>query len=328
MSKRHYLVTGGTGFIGSGIVRRLVLDGHKVRVFDNNSRGADRRLADVRDDVEMILGDIRDAQAVANAIRGTDGVHHLAFVNGTEYFYTMPELVLEVGVKGIVNVIDGCLQHGVGSLFLASSSEVYQTAPTIPTDETAPLSVPDPTNPRFSYGGGKITSELLAINYGRKRFERVVIYRPHNIYGPDMGCEHVVPQFAVRMKELCAAQTEGIVRFPIHGTGEATRSFCFIDDLVDGVMLLQECGQHMGIYHIGTMDEVTMADLAHRVARCFGRKVEVIPGESPAGSTLRRCPNIAKIAKLGYSPRVALDDGLRIVVDWYAKNTHKLPVGD
>jgi len=132
----------------------------------------------------------------------------------------------------------------------------------------------------------------------------------------------------VRMKELRVTQKAGTLRFPIHGTGEETRSFCFIDDLVDGVMLLQERGQHMGIYHIGTMEEVTVADLAHRVARCFGYEIEVIPGERLAGSTLRRCPDIAKIARLGYSPRISLDEGLRITADWYGKNLQELSARD
>ena len=190
------LVTGGSGFIGSALVKALVRDGHSVRVLDDNSRGAPRSLREVEGDIEFIGGDIRDAAAVARAVHGMDEVHHLAFVNGTEFFYSAPELVLDVGVKGMINVIDACRSEGVGSLVLASSSEVYQTPPHVPTDEHAPLIVPDPTNPRYSYGGGKIISELMALNYGRKYFERVLIFRPHNVYGPDMGWEHVVPQFA------------------------------------------------------------------------------------------------------------------------------------
>ncbi len=141
------LVTGGSGFIGSALVKALVRDGHSVRVLDDNSRGAPRRLKEVEDDVEFIGGDIRDPAVVARAVRGVDEVHHLAFVNGTEFFYSAPELVLDVGVKGMINVIDACRSEGVGKLILASSSEVYQTPPQVPTDEHAPLQVPDPTNP-------------------------------------------------------------------------------------------------------------------------------------------------------------------------------------
>ena len=95
-------------------------------------------------------------------------------------------------------------------------------APEVPTDESAPLSVPDPLNPRYSYGGGKIISELMTINWGRKHFERAVIFRPHNVFGPDMGWEHVVPQFAVRMKALCDATPSGPIAFP-RGSGGRDR---------------------------------------------------------------------------------------------------------
>ena len=142
--------------------------------------------------------------AVKDAIRGADCVCHLAYINGTEFFYSKPDLVLEVAVKGMVNVLDACVEHGVREFILASSSEVYQTPPLIPTPETVPLSVPDVLNPRYSYGGGKIISELLLINYGRKFFDRAMIFRPHNVYGPDMGTEHVIPQFITRMEALAA----------------------------------------------------------------------------------------------------------------------------
>ena len=127
MSARRVLVTGGSGFIGSALVKALVRHGDAVRVFDDNSRGALRRLREVEGEVEFVGGDIRDPAAVDAALRGIDEVHHLAFVNGTATFYSAPDLVLDVGVKGIVNVIDGCRHWNVGRLVLASSSEVYQS---------------------------------------------------------------------------------------------------------------------------------------------------------------------------------------------------------
>jgi nucleoside-diphosphate-sugar epimerase len=246
-----------------------------------------------------------------------DEVHHLAFVNGTEFFYSAPELVLDVGVKGMINVIDACRSEGVRSLILASSSEVYQTPPHIPTDESAPLSVPDPLNPRYSYGGGKIISELMAINYGRKFFDRVLIFRPHNIYGPDMGWEHVIPQFSLRMKESAAEHPFGKIPFKLQSDGSQTRSFCHIDDLVRGVMVMRAKGEHLGIYHVGTREEITIAELAKRVAAHAGRDIELIVGPAPEGGTDRRCPDIAKLEKLGYSPQVPLAIGLPSTVDWY-----------
>ena len=319
------LVTGGSGFIGSGLVKALVAAGHRVRVLDDNSRGAPRRLSDVEKDIEFIAGDIRDAEAVARATAGMDEVHHLAFVNGTEFFYTQPDLVLDVGVRGMINVIDACRAKKVGMLILASSSEVYQTPPQVPTDETAPLSIPDPLNPRYSYGGGKLISELMAINFGRKYFERVLIFRPHNVYGPDMGFEHVVPQFALRLKRLGDAQASGALRFDIQGTGEETRSFCYIDDLVAGVIAMRDKGEHLGIYHVGTTDEVSIADVARRIARLAGREIQLAPGPLQAGGTPRRCPDISKLQRLGYKPRVSLDEGLKATVDWYWRNAALAP---
>ena len=319
------LVTGGSGFIGSALVTALVRAGHAVRVLDDNSRGAPRRLRPVEKDIEFIAGDIRDAGAVARASAGMDEVHHLAFVNGTEFFYSQPELVLDVGVRGMVNVIDACRANKVGTLVLASSSEVYQSPPKVPTAEDAPLTIPDPLNPRYSYGGGKLISELMAINYGRKFFERVLIFRPHNVYGPDMGWEHVIPQFALRLHRLSRAHPAGALPFEIQGSGQETRSFCFVDDLVAGVLVMRDKGEHLGIYHVGTMDEVTIADLAQRVAKAAGRDIALVPGPLQAGGTQRRCPDISKLAALGYKPRVPLDAGLKTTLDWYWRNADLAP---
>lgn len=320
-----YLVTGGTGFIGSALVKRLVKDGHSVRVLDNNIRGVPERLRGVQG-IEIIDADIRDPVAVAAACEGMESVIHLAFINGTEFFYSKPELVLDVGVKGMLNVIDGCIKHGIKELVLASSSEVYQTPDKIPTDESAPLSIPDPLNPRYSYAGGKIISELLAINFGRKHFDRVLIFRPHNVYGPDMGWEHVIPQFALRMNELCKSG-EGVVEFPIQGTGKETRSFVYIDDFTEGLVTVLGKGEHLGIYHIGTMDEVSMEQVAKEVGKCFGREVRVVPGKLQKGGTPRRCPDITRLKKLGYSPKVPLSEGLKATVKWYCENAGKRPGG-
>jgi nucleoside-diphosphate-sugar epimerase len=324
MADKIHLVTGGTGFIGAALVRRLVKEGHRVRVLDDNSRGADRRLGNVIKNVEMVPGDIRNPEAVKRAAKGVTSLWHLAFVNGTEFFYSKPELVLDVAVKGMVNVLDACQSEKVPELILASSSEVYQTPPKVPTDETAPLSIPDPMNPRYSYAAGKIISEIMTINYGRKGFERVLIFRPHNVYGPDMGWEHVLPQFVLRMKEL-AAGTEGPIRFPIQGSGRETRAFVFIDDFIDGLMVMHKGGHHLQIYHVGTQQEVAIADVAHLVGDFYGRKVELAPGPEAVGGTPRRCPDIAKLAALGFKPRVDLKTGLPILAAWYDQNAHLAP---
>ena len=321
---KKYLITGGTGFIGSALVKRLVRGGHSVRVLDNDIRGAKERLNDVYDEIEFVEADVRNADAVRKACNNVDSVIHLAYINGTEYFYKMPELVLEVAVKGMMNVLDSCIKDNVRELFLASSSEVYQSAQKIPTDESAQLIVSDPLNPRYSYGSGKIISELLAINYGRKYFDRVVIFRPHNVYGPDMGWEHVIPQFILKMKEICKANKGKKIKFPIQGTGKQTRAFCFINDFIDGLMLVLEKGKHMNIYNIGTMEEISIEKVAEEVGKCFNKKVEIVPEKPAAGSVLRRCPDIGKLKKLGYNPKIQFKEGLKITAAWYDKHSDKI----
>ena len=323
--RKKYLVTGGTGFIGSALVKRLVKEGLSVKVLDNNLRGAKERLKDVEAQIEFIEADIRDASAVQNACKGVDSVIHLAYINGTEFFYKKPELVLDVGVRGMINVIDGCVKNNVKELVLASSSEVYQTASKIPTDEAASLVVPDPLNPRYSYGGGKIISELLTINYGRKYFDRAIVFRPHNVYGPDMGWEHVIPQFVLRMKEICMKNKDKTIKFPIQGTGKETRAFIFLDDFIDGLMLVLKKGIHLGIYHIGTMEEITIENVAVEIGKYFGRQVKVVPGNLTKGSTLRRCPDIKKLKKMGFKPKVRFGEGLKITAKWYDENFQKKP---
>lgn len=313
---KKYLITGGAGFIGSALTKVLLKKGFEVAVFDNQFRGDLRRLKDVEKQFEFISGDIRDKKAIFNACKGVDSVIHLAFINGTEFFYAKPELVLEVGVKGIANALDACLKHNIEEFVLASSSEVYQNAFLIPTPETIPLTIPNPLNPRYSYAGGKIISELMTINYGRKYFKKAVIFRPHNVYGPDMGQEHVIPQFILRMKSL-DKKSNGELRFPIQGSGKETRAFIYIDDFTKGVLRVILEGKHLNIYHIGSMEEISIEKLAKEIGKCLCVKIEIVPGKKLAGSTSRRCPDISKLTKLGFKPSVSLQEGLQKTVDWY-----------
>ena len=323
--QKKYLVTGGSGFIGSALVKKLLNEGHSVRVFDNNSRGNIRRLDDVLDKIDFIEGDIRNFDQVNQACKGMDAICHLAFVNGTRFFYELPELVLEVGVKGMMNILDSCKENNITDLIVASSSEVYQSPKQVPTGEEVPLVVPDLLNPRYSYGGAKLITELLAINYGRNNFERVVIFRPHNVYGPDMGWEHVVPEFLLKMNDLVKKKSQEMIDFKIQGTGNETRAFIFIDDFTEGLMKVINKGEHLNVYHIGTSDEIKLSELAETVARIFDAKINLIPGALAEGGTLRRCPDITKLKGLGFNPETPLNKGLKISKDWYVANKHLKP---
>lgn len=322
---KKYLVTGGSGFIGSALVHKLHGQGHKVRVLDNNSRGNLRRLEGVIDQIEFIEGDIRDLEVVKSATKGVDSVIHLAYVNGTQFFYEHPELILDIGIRGMLNVIDACRAEGVKDLVLASSSEVYQTPPEIPTDESAPLSIPDILNPRYSYGGGKIACELMAINYGRKDFDRVCVFRPHNVYGPDMGWEHVLPQLIMRAQDLGKGSGHSKIDFPIQGDGEQTRSFIHIDDFTNGLVKVLEHGKHLEIYHIGTEEELKIKDVVHHLMNYLKFDYTLVPGESPKGATARRCPNINKLKSLGFSPEINFQMGIGSITDWYINNRDLAP---
>lgn len=319
---RKLFVTGGSGFIGGALVQRLVAEGARVRVFDNHLRGSPRHLAPVIDKIDLVRGDIRNPSAVLRASEGCDAIIHLAYLNGTEYFYSKPELVLEIGVKGIMNCLDAALAHGIRDFVLASSSEVYQTPPVIPSPENVPLVVPDILNPRFSYGGGKIISELLCINYGRKHFDRMTIFRPHNVYGPDMGGEHVLPQFILRAKAAVEQTPTGDVPFSIQGDGSETRAFIYIDDFTDGLMHIIQSGGHNEIYHIGTEEEVPVREVAAQVVALFGRRARLESTPLQLGSTARRCPDTTKLRALGFQPRVSFPEGLKRTHEWYMRNAH------
>jgi nucleoside-diphosphate-sugar epimerase len=314
----RHLITGGAGFIGAALAHRLVNDGHDVTVLDRFSRGKQSRLPV---EAKIVVGDIRSPAIVADAVRPVDVIWHLAYVQGTQTFYADPKDVIDVALRGIMNVLGACeLRAKKPDMVLVSSSEVYQEPPAgmFPTDESVPLSVPDVTNPRYSYGGGKIAS--LAYSQAGV-LNRTVIVRPHNIYGPDMGFEHVIPEFAVRMMELLNRPPSPWLEFPIQGTGRETRSFCFIDDCVDGLMVLLGRGEDRNVYHLGNPhEEHSINDLAFAVADWFGHGVQVMPGELPQGSPRRRLPDIGKLAALGYSPRVGLRDGLDKTLEWYQQN--------
>jgi nucleoside-diphosphate-sugar epimerase len=313
----RYLITGGGGFIGSALARSLVADGHSVVALDDFSRGRMERIPDV----EIAVGDVRDYDTVAEAMHGCDTVVHMAYLQGTQTFYAEPRQVLDVAVRGITNVLAACEATGCGDLMLISSSEAYQVATEVPTPETVPLSVPDPLNPRYSYGGGKIISELMSIAWQRTGvLDRAIIVRPHNIYGPDMGFEHVIPEFCRKMNRAAALRTDAPIPFSIQGTGEETRSFCYITDCVFQLRLLLEGAERLGIYNIGTMDERSIADVAHAVAKCYGREIKLIPGTLPKGSPPRRLPDMSKLERMGYMPLIPFHIGVEKTVEWYQRH--------
>lgn len=316
--KAKVLVTGGSGFLGSALVKRLLADGYSVSVLDDNSRGSATRLETVLDDINFLQGDVRNPDIVDKAVKDVDWIYHLAFINGTRYFYEKPGPILDVGIRGALNTMDSAQKYGVSKYILASSSEVYNEPQNIPTDENERAIIPDVKNPRFSYGGGKLISELLTFHYLRNVTTKIV-FRPHNVYGPDMGWEHVIPDLMRKTRTISQENNSKDLDFPIQGSGSETRAFCFIDDATDGILRLSEYGENNEIFHLGTNEEISIRNLVHLIGETTGFNLKIQSSEAPEGGTSRRCPDISKLSKLGYNPSVSLSEGLNYCWDWYSK---------
>ncbi len=316
MPAKH-LVTGGGGFIGAALVRELLAAGQQVRIIDDYSRGRPERLANLGEGLDAVSGDVRDFARVREAAEGCETVWHLAFINGTRFFYERPDDVLEVGIKGTFNVIEAALAARAKRLIFASTSETYNQPTHVPTRETERLMIPDVTNPRFSYGGGKIAGELLTLHFAGRRGLEGIIVRPHNIYGPDMGFAHVIPEVIAKIYELSGGRKGGAIDLPIQGEGGETRAFCCIDDAAAGFRIAGEEGAPGEIYHLGCQEEIPISALIEMIGKILEIDLRVKPGPLRPGGTPRRCPDISKLSALGYRPRVTLEEGLGRTVEWY-----------
>ena len=307
--KKTYLVTGGKGFIGKAVSLSLLNDGNNVVIFDNNFRKKNFNLK--HKNLKVISGDIRNKKDLDKIKFKIHSIIHLAAINGTKNFYDKPDLVLEVGLKGIINIIDFSKVNKIKEIFLASSSEVYQNAPRFPTDENVRLIIPDPHNPRFSYSSTKIISEILLLN--SSIFKRAVIFRPHNIYGPDMGSKHVVPELII--KTLKAKKS-----IKIQGDGKNKRSFCFIDDFVTALNIIIKKGKHKEIYNIGNNEEIQIFNLSKLINNLLKKNLKIQLSVKSFFNANRRLPDLKKLYKLGYKPKINLQNGLNKTIDWYKTN--------
>jgi len=313
---KKVLITGGAGFIGSYLSNRLIKENYSVDVVDNQFRGDYTRL-DKR--VKIYNIDLTKFEELSQLPKNYDWIFHLAAVNGTDNFYKIQSKVFEVGVKSCLNIYD-YFKYSKSSIIVASSAEVYQTPIVVPTDESAPLVVPDVKNPRYSYGGSKIFSELLVMNYGLDFFEKAIVFRPHNIYGPNMGFKHVIPQLINKLKN---SKDNDISSIELIGDGSETRAFCYVDDLVDGLVILMKKGKDKEIYHIGNDHELSIHELAKKMTALVDNTIQVKKGlQSHVGGTMRRCPDISKMTEIGYKPKISIDIGLEKSVKWYLNNTN------
>lgn len=314
---RNILITGGLGFIGSSLANALADAGHNVAILDTGWRDGKLDMRRLKGASRFMVydGDVRSLSDLQTAAEGCDSIFHCAAVNGTKHFYEQPELVLDVAIRSIMNIRDiahGRVMNGktAPELVLFSSSEVYQTPRVIPTPEAIEFSIPDPFNPRYSYAIGKQLGEMVALHCSA--LERVIIIRPHNVYGPDMGNEHVIPELVARMQK-----TESGGVFEIQGT--ATRSFIYVDDFTAGVLKAWRSPGKREVYNVGTEDQQPISAVAGKIAKIMGREgLRWKQVEGAVGGARKRCPDVSKLKALGWLPTVTLDEGLERTIGWYA----------
>jgi len=323
------LITGGAGFIGSHLAAHYLEEGFDVTIWDNLVRGTlDGRLWEWIKDKRLTFSnvDLTDTGMLSDLERNEfDIVFHLAAINGTRFFYEIPYEVIRVNLISLFNILELLPEFDDPKLVWTSSSEVYAGSfevaeLPIPTPEDVPLSISDVFNPRFSYAGSKIAGELICLNYARAHDLDISIVRPHNIYGPKMGREHVIPEFLLRIfKEENP--------FPIYGA-ENSRAFCYVADFIKGLEKVASSRNTNGeILNLGNDEEVKIIELAELMFDIlnFHPKVEVFP--APLGSVLRRCPDIDKVRKLvGYEPEISLQEGIKRTCEWQRRSENNVGI--
>ena len=303
MKIKNVLITGGLGFIGNNIAKHLISQNKNVVIFDNSFRGKVKNILNIKKKIKIIEGDLTIKKDIDIALKNIDTIIHCAAINGTKNFYKKPSLVLDVGVKGLINLVDCCKNKKINNFFIASSSEVYHLPEKIPTNEKVKLIIPDVFNPRYSYAGSKIFSELYAIHNCSKIFKRTVIFRPHNVYGANMGYDHVIPELIIKIKK------KGFI-LDVQGTGEETRSFINIEDFIRAFDLLLKKGKNLNIYNIGTKERVTVKKLTKIILKNLKSKKLIKYRKLAKGGTRHRCPDINKISKLGFKQKIKLQEGI------------------
>jgi dTDP-glucose 4,6-dehydratase len=303
------VVSGGAGFIGSHLSRRLLADGHAVLAVDNLVTGRRENVADLvgHPDFHLLEHDIVQPFEVDGPV---DLVMHLASPASPSDFLRIPLEILEVGSTGTRRMLD--LAHRKGARFLiTSTSEVYGDPLVHPQPETYFGNV-DPTGPRSCYDEAKRFGEALTMAYRRMHQLDTVIVRIFNTYGPSMRPDdgRVLSTF---IHQALTGQS-----LTVHGDGSQTRSYCFVDDQVEGLLAVARCGG-AGPYNVGSTDEYTVREVAEMVVAVTGSTSSIVTMPLPverSGDPQRRQPDLTRTAaECGWQPRVPLADGLAVMVE-------------
>ncbi len=314
---KKVLVTGGGGFIGSHLVEKLVTLGATTRALvQYNSRGSWGWLdqSPMVKQVEVVAGDICDADSVSGATQGVEIVFHLAALIAIPYSYTAPESYVRTNVLGTLNALQAARRLGVTRFLHTSTSEVYGTAREVPIKETHPLQGQSP------YSASKIGADKIAESFHCSFGLPLVTVRPFNTFGPRQSARAVIPTIISQLLDGA-----GVVKL---GSLHPTRDLNFVANTVEGYIAAATHDAAIGeTFNLGSNREITIGDLAQLLIQSVGTDARIETDSQrirPAASEVERLlADNTKAAKLlGWKPRVTLEDGLQQTIDWLRENRH------
>jgi NAD dependent epimerase/dehydratase len=302
------LVTGADGFIGSHLTEELVRRGHEVRAFVYyNSFGhwgwLDESPEDIRREVEIFAGDVRDPHGVRTAMQGCNTVLHLAALIGIPYSYHSPDAYVDTNVRGTLNVVQAARELGVEKVVHTSTSEVYGTAQYVPIDESHPLQGQSP------YSATKIGADQIALSFYRSFETPVTVARPFNTFGPRQSARAVIPTVITQI-----ANGERTLRL---GALHPTRDFSYVKDTVSGFIAMAGSDRVLGEeVNLGSNFEISINDTVALIAEAMGVEIEITTDEQrlrPKKSEVERLWSDNRKARelLGWQPEYGQRDGFR-----------------
>jgi len=307
-ARKKVLVTGGAGFVGSHLCDRLMADGFDVLCVDNFYTGNRDNIIDLIDNphFEMMRHDVTFPLYVE-----VDEIFNLACPASPIHYQLDPVQTTKTSVHGAINML-GLAKRTGAKILQASTSEVYGDPEVHPQTEDY-LGNVNPIGPRGCYDEGKRCAETLFFDYHRQYGTNIRVARIFNTYGPRMHPDdgRVVSNFIVQ-----ALRDKPIT---IYGDGSQTRSFCYVSDLIDGLMALMETSDDVtGPVNLGNPREMTIRELAEQIITMTGSKSELVEKPLPGDDPTQRCPDISRAkSQLGWSPAVALEDGLEKTIGYF-----------